>query len=375
MTKGIIYVWNVNGVVKYVGRTVHTLDERTRAHITEYKKQLSSGNITTQKFIEVHKLENKWDEVEFSIIEEVSDLGKLGSRELYWYKKYNTDNQLWNSAIPFDTEYLILTEEEKYKKSVHKQLSKFIQREILESVWKIKKAISDKIHQLTFVEIEPNTFVLREQLSGERVEISLTELTITELSECVDNRLFGNILYELVTKDFYENYEKWHSAKPLDTDIVTEHFKDKLNKFTIEEQLEYYESTNKWKYSSKHEKHDKKVERNEFLRNFDKEYEELIKGNSRNWFIKRKPKDILDELFKKYSNSEFIATLMTYIRGKNTGGGQSFNMTTNKYKKISDLDREIIFDKYHYKNGGYKSFFGLDNNTTTYIINVRNKKK
>ncbi len=130
MRKGIIYAWKVNGNVMYIGRTVQTLEVRTKGHITEYHNQINSNGLYTKKFIEVNKLPNKWDDIKFEVIEDNIIISILGDREKYWFNYYNDDNKLWNSVKPGSSFIFSLSEEEKFKVLKNRDFKKYIETKV-----------------------------------------------------------------------------------------------------------------------------------------------------------------------------------------------------------------------------------------------------
>jgi hypothetical protein len=348
MRKGIIYCWKVSNEIKYVGRTVQTLEQRSNSHIREYYAQKDNGGLYTNKFIEVEKLPNKWDDVEFYILEDNIAVDVLGEREEYWYNNYNPD-KLWNSVKPGSSFLFSLSEEKKflYKKNV--QFKNYVEGEVSRIYHKLSRTFEKEIEHYWLIRTGKNTGKVNHNITISSEE--LTNMIIMYLEEYRYNRFFPFVLQRVLEdKNLVPSAFTRYGIHILNDVLIS----------TFEEEFENLKSKNfismimkdiNYKYIDKQTKLEYAKEINLFLKQFDSEFDQL----QSKWFSNKNKS--LEKLFIKYCNHEFVNTLMTYIRGKNTyTKGHELNLKTNKYQYIDELVREKIFDKYYYHTGRFDEY-------------------
>lgn len=91
---GIIYlITNTANDLKYVGKTISTLEQRLKEH-------LKSSNYASTEKRPLHAAMRKYGKENFVIIEvERSESDKLGEREIYWVNFYDTYKNGYNATL------------------------------------------------------------------------------------------------------------------------------------------------------------------------------------------------------------------------------------------------------------------------------------
>jgi len=376
--KGYIYVWKYNNVVKYVGRTITTVDNRTNGHKRDYKNQMITG-LKTKKFVEINKLPNEWNDIDIETIDVVCDIKLLGEKERYWYAKYSQENELWNSVIPDTSEYLGLNLEERILRLKDKQFSKFLDSFLKNKIYDIRHILQHKMYSWNLEEITPNKFNI---IKNPHI-LDLNVVLINELNYLIDKIWFSYFiilmnenreLFEYETQEFYDN------IIGLDFEYIFDEFKQLNYKPSLKELMNHFIENGIWSYSSNEDKVDYYIKRNEKFLIFDNKFKEGYKYLN---FTKKEKKffgykeiildkqkvllEYLEKLYKEFvkenpddvysigsystSKSNIVFELNTYIRGKKIAGGSSYGISTETFKEIDSIVREYVFDKYYYKKG------------------------
>lgn len=349
---GIIYVWKYRGNVKYVGRTIQGLSKRTNQHVLTYKNQKKNG-LTTKKFIEISKLRNEWNDIEIETIEHVEDIATLGNRELYWYNFYNDKGSLWNSILPDNSDYLVLSEKMKIERKTTNLIFDFIHNEITNAYYRIIHNVNDELWKGYYEELVPGHYFPRRMDSytnvNELVQVGIDEfkhkpwfsLLIEHVINCKEE--FESKVYSQALTSYYLD---------LDIDILLDNYECFVNQVTIDDIVEYYKVNNTVKYLSKSDKIKDKINRNNAILNFHDDFfhtlSKMPKKYSRDSLF-----DMFENKFLKFLKDypDYVSKLITYLRGKNIGGGKEYNLLTNDFNIISAQFREHIFSKYVFKIG------------------------
>ncbi len=376
--KGYIYVWKHEGIVKYVGRTITTVSNRTQGHIRDYNKQLISG-LKTKKFIEINKLPNEWNDICVETIEVVEDIRILGFREKYWYSFYMNNNDLWNSVIPDTSEYLGLNMEEKIARKKDLQFKKFLDSFLKQKMYDFRHILNNNIYNWNLKEITPNQFNI---IKNPNI-LDLNTILITELNK-IKNMPWLSYLIVLMNenKELFENdiIEYEDNIIQVDFENVFNEFQKTEKTYSFAEIMNYFIDNNVWKYRSKDDKLDYYIERNKLFLEFEYRYkteyvylnftknvkklfrtkiiqlnrqEVLLKHLEKHYkdFVNNHPDDVYGKGTYNISKNHLIFGLNTYIRGKNISGGQDYNISTHTFEEIDESVREYVFDKYYYKKG------------------------
>ena len=282
LNKGIIYVWKLDDLVVYVGRTIKTLDERINGHKREYLKQ-KEIKLKTHKFLMVNQLQNEWDDLRFEIIEtlEPDRIDELGSRELFWYNHFTETRKLWNSIKPDNTDYLSLSLEARFERRKLKSFEKFLDKELRKIHVEVLIRTYEEALELTLNPISSKEFYINFLY----MDLDIKEIYINQLNKHSKEKYFKSLLGWIIVKSDHRinffNYRIGYFSYLFldfidlfnDIDFVQDMFDD-VKSINLDELMNDWSESLKYLYQSKQNK----IERYDILRSSLSSFEESIRS-------------------------------------------------------------------------------------------------
>jgi hypothetical protein len=320
--KGYIYSWIFDNKVVYIGRTTQTLEIRTKGHKLEFEKQKKNGFIT-KKFIEVSKLPNQWDDIKVKLVEEVDDIATLGDRELYWFNIYSKDFDLWNSILPSDSEFMVLSLEQRLALESDKSFMKFLDSFMYSTSRKIIRKFEALLWEERIVPINKQSFKISEPKSV----IDANEIFKGLLNEYVNEMYFTDLVTYIISnqeKLFINGSLLMNSDKIIQIDFedLNTYLQD-IDLIDVNDLKEYFLKLGFWAFLSNREKKQLNQGAVNLLQNFSNEYKSKINGikyvpifMSHRRILNNRIR-ILEEMFADFSNTHYIhiPKLVTFLRG------------------------------------------------------------
>lgn len=320
--KGFIYRWLVDERTVYIGRTIQSIESRTSSHKLEYLKQRKKG-LVTKKFIEISKLPNEWNDILVDVLEEVDDIALLGERELYWFEYYSIEGDLWNSILPNDSEYLVLTTEERLKRESDNNFLEFYKNFVQSVVQRLIKDLRKELYKIRLVPLDKNSFKITKPTHA----IDVNDIFTTKLNEHKNQPYFRDLINYLISKQdsltpslsLLLNSE---NIIQIDFEQLVPYLNDSKSE-EIDDLKDYFADNGNWLFTSKRSKSKINSMAKKLLTEFEETYSRRISEfkyfpilmSHRKIFQKRI--NILEEEFANFKadNEVFIDKLITYLRG------------------------------------------------------------